>query len=152
MFQVLKNYTDALPTIKPAPYRNRDNLCFIEDDTGISTNSQPVFCSLFGDPHIVTYGGRKQTCTTLGAWPLVDNQFFTIQAVNVPIGDAANTQPTSQTAEKGRPANNQKSTESSYREGSEYSRSNSGAERDANSASETTVTSASAITRVSFIL
>lgn len=40
------------------------------------------FCSLFGDPHLVTFSGDQLTCKLEGAWPLIDNQFLTVQVTN----------------------------------------------------------------------
>jgi hypothetical protein len=39
-------------------------------------------CSLFGDPHLRTFRNQFQTCKVHGAWPLVDNQYLTVQVTN----------------------------------------------------------------------
>ncbi|CAH1797457.1 unnamed protein product [Owenia fusiformis] len=39
-------------------------------------------CGLFGDPHLRTFNEEYQTCKVQGAWPLVDNEFLTIQVTN----------------------------------------------------------------------
>ncbi|KFD49589.1 hypothetical protein M513_09532 [Trichuris suis] len=44
------------------------------------------FCTVFGDPHIRTLNGQHETCLTLGAWPLLDNSYFAVQATNEPAG------------------------------------------------------------------
>ncbi len=91
-FQVLKNIKDREKNNITDSVKKQmesggsyDNLCYLEESE-VSLRSPSVFCSVFGDPHIFTYRGRKQTCATLGSWPLVDNVYFTIQALNVPIG------------------------------------------------------------------
>lgn len=50
-------------------------------------NGRPVYnyCSLFGDPHLVTFNGDQATCKLEGAWPLVDNKFLTVQVTNSPL-------------------------------------------------------------------
>ena len=42
-------------------------------------------CALFGDPHLKTFTEERQTCVVEGAWPLIDNQFFSVQVTNVPL-------------------------------------------------------------------
>ena len=43
-------------------------------------------CGLFGDPHLRTFNNEFQTCRVQGAWPLVDNDYFTVQVTNEPVG------------------------------------------------------------------
>lgn len=46
-------------------------------------------CSLYGDPHLRTFGGDLQTCLAIGAWPLVDNAYVVVQVTNSPVGKRA---------------------------------------------------------------
>lgn len=50
-------------------------------------HTQPVylFCGLFGDPHLRTFKDSFQTCKVQGAWPLIDNDYLTVQVTNVPV-------------------------------------------------------------------
>ncbi|ESN91972.1 hypothetical protein HELRODRAFT_140151, partial [Helobdella robusta] len=36
-------------------------------------------CGVFGDPHLRTFGQQFETCGILGAWPMVDNEHYTVQ-------------------------------------------------------------------------
>lgn len=40
-------------------------------------------CALFGDPHLKTFTEKRQTCVVQGAWPLIDNDYFSVQVTNV---------------------------------------------------------------------
>lgn len=42
-------------------------------------------CGLFGDPHLRTFKDKFQTCKVEGAWPLIDNQYLSVQVTNVPV-------------------------------------------------------------------
>lgn len=42
-------------------------------------------CGLFGDPHLRTFYGEFQTCKVEGAWPLVNNDYVTVQVTNDPV-------------------------------------------------------------------
>ncbi|MEE6487799.1 hypothetical protein FKM82_015033 [Ascaphus truei] len=44
-----------------------------------------VHCGLFGDPHLRTFKDEFQTCRVQGAWPLIDNQYLSVQVTNVPV-------------------------------------------------------------------
>ncbi|KAM6363063.1 repulsive guidance molecule B [Pluvialis apricaria] len=44
-----------------------------------------LFCGLFGDPHLRTFKDRFQTCKVEGAWPLIDNNYLSVQVTNVPV-------------------------------------------------------------------
>ncbi|XP_076443776.1 repulsive guidance molecule A-like isoform X2 [Babylonia areolata] len=46
-------------------------------------------CGLFGDPHLRTFDQRFETCRVKGAWPLVNNQYLTVQVTNHPVLGAA---------------------------------------------------------------
>ncbi|CAG5124342.1 unnamed protein product [Candidula unifasciata] len=39
-------------------------------------------CGLFGDPHLRTFYDVFQTCRIKGAWPLVNNDYLTVQVTN----------------------------------------------------------------------
>ncbi|XP_058026121.1 repulsive guidance molecule B [Ahaetulla prasina] len=43
------------------------------------------FCGLFGDPHLRTFKDHFQTCKVEGAWPLIDNNYLSVQVTNVPV-------------------------------------------------------------------
>nr|XP_046243208.1 RGM domain family member B [Scatophagus argus] len=51
------------------------------------THSRPgyLFCGLFGDPHLRTFKDSFQTCKVEGAWPLIDNDYLSVQVTNVPV-------------------------------------------------------------------
>lgn len=42
-------------------------------------------CGMFGDPHLRTFDDVFQTCKVAGAWPLLYNDFLTVQVTNVPL-------------------------------------------------------------------
>ncbi|CAL1534103.1 unnamed protein product [Lymnaea stagnalis] len=42
-------------------------------------------CGLFGDPHLRTFYEEFQTCKVKGAWPLVSNDYLTVQVTNNPV-------------------------------------------------------------------
>uniref|UniRef100_A0A8D0FYX3 Repulsive guidance molecule C-terminal domain-containing protein n=1 Tax=Strix occidentalis caurina TaxID=311401 RepID=A0A8D0FYX3_STROC len=44
-----------------------------------------LFCALFGDPHLRTFKDHFQTCKVEGAWPLIDNNYLSVQVTNVPV-------------------------------------------------------------------
>ena len=44
-----------------------------------------LFCGLFGDPHLRTFKDDFQTCKVEGAWPLIDNNYLSVQVTNVPL-------------------------------------------------------------------
>ncbi|KAJ8339286.1 hypothetical protein SKAU_G00360720 [Synaphobranchus kaupii] len=54
---------------------------------GASENSHPsyLFCGLFGDPHLRTFKDDFQTCKVEGAWPLIDNNYLSVQVTNIPV-------------------------------------------------------------------
>ena len=58
-----------------------------EEITPCKFNGRAVYsyCALFGDPHLVTFEGDQATCKLEGAWPLIDNTFFTVQVTNAPL-------------------------------------------------------------------
>ncbi|NXC05455.1 RGMB protein, partial [Orthonyx spaldingii] len=44
-----------------------------------------LFCGLFGDPHLRTFKDHFQTCKVEGAWPLIDNNYLSVQVTNVRV-------------------------------------------------------------------
>lgn len=54
---------------------------------GAPEHSRPnyLFCGLFGDPHLRTFKDQFQTCKVEGAWPLIDNNYLSVQVTNVPV-------------------------------------------------------------------
>ncbi|CAN0331336.1 unnamed protein product [Bubo scandiacus] len=44
-----------------------------------------LFCALFCDPHLRTFKDHFQTCKVEGAWPLIDNNYLSVQVTNVPV-------------------------------------------------------------------
>jgi len=49
------------------------------------------YCSVFGDPHLWTFDGTRHTCRMTGAWPLVDNEYLSVQVTSetLPGGGSA---------------------------------------------------------------
>ena len=47
-----------------------------------TTVSRLAHCGLFGDPHLKTFFGARQTCVVEGDWVLVDNEFMKVQVTN----------------------------------------------------------------------
>ena len=45
-------------------------------------NRTHAYCSLFGDPHLRTFAGEYVTCRSEGVWPLLDNDYVTVQVTN----------------------------------------------------------------------
>lgn len=66
------------PTPPPTPRAPlvQDSVCTYHGEP------EPVFCGLFGDPHVRTFGGEFQTCRLRGAWPLFDNAYLAVQVTN----------------------------------------------------------------------
>ncbi|MEE6458861.1 hypothetical protein FKM82_000449 [Ascaphus truei] len=52
---------------------------------GEATQPNYLFCGLFGDPHLRTFKDHFQTCKVEGAWPLIDNNYLSVQVTNVPV-------------------------------------------------------------------
>ncbi|NXX98826.1 RGMB protein, partial [Centropus bengalensis] len=52
---------------------------------GKTPDTTYVFCGLFGDPHLRTFKDHFQTCKVEGAWPLIDNNYLSVQVTNVPV-------------------------------------------------------------------
>ena len=71
---------EAAPTPPPRPTTRaplvQDSVCSYHGEP------EPVFCGLFGDPHVRTFAGEFQTCRLRGAWPLFDNAYLAVQVTN----------------------------------------------------------------------
>lgn len=44
--------------------------------------NRPMYCGMFGDPHLKTFYDVRQTCIVAGAWTLVDNEYLAVQVTN----------------------------------------------------------------------
>ena len=69
--------------IKP----KRDQCSYIQSN---KTLSAPVYCELFGDPHLKTFYDVRQTCIVAGAWSLLDNKYIAVQVTNDILQSTAN--------------------------------------------------------------
>lgn len=58
-------------------------ICNYQARSGFHTKF--AHCGLFGDPHLRTFKDKFQTCKVEGAWPLIDNQYLSVQVTNVPV-------------------------------------------------------------------
>jgi hypothetical protein len=45
-------------------------------------DTEPLICSIFGDPHLRTFKNEFESCRTFGAWPMVDHPLFAVQVTN----------------------------------------------------------------------
>lgn len=59
----------------------------VEPVTPCKFKGRPIYsyCVLFGDPHLMTFSGDQMTCKLEGAWPLIRNEFLTVQVTNAPL-------------------------------------------------------------------
>ncbi|KAL2294061.1 hypothetical protein Nmel_007781, partial [Mimus melanotis] len=87
-----RNCTKDGPTSSANPEMTHDP-CNYSDHTAVREHhggektSLPtyLFCGLFGDPHLRTFKDHFQTCKVEGAWPLIDNNYLSVQVTNVPV-------------------------------------------------------------------
>ncbi|KAL0591000.1 Hemojuvelin [Plecturocebus cupreus] len=49
-----------------------------------------LHCASFGDPHVRSFHHHFHTCRVQGAWPLLDNDFLSVQATSSPVAPGAN--------------------------------------------------------------
>ena len=60
-----------------------------------------LFCGLFGDPHLRTFKDSFQTCKVEGAWPLIDNDYLSVQVTNVPVATGSSATATNKVSRRG---------------------------------------------------
>ncbi|CDQ92056.1 unnamed protein product [Oncorhynchus mykiss] len=72
---------------EPCNYHSRTQHTHPHPHSHTHTTTRPgyLFCGLFGDPHLRTFKDSFQTCKVEGAWPLIDNDFLSVQVTNVPV-------------------------------------------------------------------
>ncbi|XP_039614285.1 RGM domain family member B [Polypterus senegalus] len=70
---------------EPCSYHSRHQGMGKDIRTGIQDQPTYLFCGLFGDPHLRTFKDHFQTCKVEGAWPLIDNNYLSVQVTNVPV-------------------------------------------------------------------
>ncbi|KAJ8380421.1 hypothetical protein SKAU_G00011990 [Synaphobranchus kaupii] len=68
-------------TVEPCNYHSRR----LGPKAGENARPAYLFCGLFGDPHLRTFKDHFQTCKVEGAWPLIDNNYLSVQVTNVPV-------------------------------------------------------------------
>ncbi|KAI1900321.1 hypothetical protein AGOR_G00048770 [Albula goreensis] len=68
-------------TVEPCNYHSRRH----GPRAGEHTHPTYLFCGLFGDPHLRTFKDHFQTCKVEGAWPLIDNNYLSVQVTNIPV-------------------------------------------------------------------
>ncbi|XP_072355144.1 repulsive guidance molecule A-like [Scyliorhinus torazame] len=74
------------------PVDNQENFhlpdtCQYEKSFYFKQRQKPTYlhCGVFGNLHIRTFYNDFQTCRVQGAWPLIDNNYLSVQMTNVPI-------------------------------------------------------------------
>ncbi|NXJ82470.1 RGMB protein, partial [Trogon melanurus] len=75
--------TNPIVTHDPCNYSGHTDTR--EREGGEKTPPTYLFCGLFGDPHLRTFKDHFQTCKVEGAWPLIDNNYLSVQVTNVPV-------------------------------------------------------------------
>ncbi|XP_072715749.1 repulsive guidance molecule B-like [Ciconia boyciana] len=73
------------PKVTPDPCNYSGHTGAREHQGEEQTSPTYLFCGLFGDPHLRTFKDRFQTCRVEGAWPLIDNNYLSVQVTNVPV-------------------------------------------------------------------
>lgn len=80
--------TQPVIPIEPCNYHSRHHQASRPGaGSGAPEHPRPtyLFCGLFGDPHLRTFKDHFQTCKVEGAWPLIDNNYLSVQVTNVPV-------------------------------------------------------------------
>lgn len=78
--------THPAAPIEPCNYHSRHQHQATLPGTGVEhLRPNYLFCGLFGDPHLRTFKDQFQTCKVEGAWPLIDNNYLSVQVTNVPV-------------------------------------------------------------------
>lgn len=79
--------THPVIPIEPCNYHSRHHHHVSRFGTGVPEHPRLMylFCGLFGDPHLRTFKDQFQTCKVEGAWPLIDNNYLSVQVTNVPV-------------------------------------------------------------------
>ena len=78
------NHTEVFSTAFPTTPATTQPACRdFPQITSIDHNFR--LCALFGDPHLKTFTDDRQTCVVEGAWPLIDNEYLSVQVTNVPV-------------------------------------------------------------------
>ncbi|XP_067880223.1 repulsive guidance molecule A-like [Heterodontus francisci] len=79
------------------PTDNQENLhlpdtCKYEKSFYFKQRQKPTYlhCDVFGNLHIRTFYNDFQTCRVQGAWPVIDNNYLSVQMTNVPISSHRN--------------------------------------------------------------
>lgn len=92
-----RNCTKDGPTSSTNPEMTRDPCNYsghaeVREHQGGEKTTPPtyLFCGLFGDPHLRTFKDHFQTCKVEGAWPLIDNNYLSVQVTNVPVVPGSN--------------------------------------------------------------
>ncbi|XP_067839881.1 repulsive guidance molecule A-like [Heptranchias perlo] len=81
----------------PVPADNQENLhlpdtCKYEKSFYFKQRQKPTYlhCDVFGNLHIRTFYNDFQTCRVQGAWPVIDNNYLSVQLTNMPISPHRN--------------------------------------------------------------
>ncbi|XP_059837343.1 repulsive guidance molecule A-like [Hypanus sabinus] len=79
------------------PAENQENphlpdTCTYEKSFFFKQRQKPtyLFCGIFGNLHIRTFHNDFQTCRVQGAWPVIDNNYLSLQLTNAPISSHHN--------------------------------------------------------------
>ncbi|XP_020372708.1 repulsive guidance molecule A-like [Rhincodon typus] len=79
------------------PADNQENLhlpdtCKYEKSFYFKQRQKPTYlhCDVFGNLHIRTFYNDFQTCRVQGAWPVIDNNYLSVQMTSVPISPHQN--------------------------------------------------------------
>lgn len=76
-----KNFQSV--TRPPSPRNTASTIC--NYGSGRMEPLEYVHCGLFGDPHLTTFKNEFYTCKVVGAWPLISNEYLSVQTTNEPV-------------------------------------------------------------------